>query len=133
MEYVEVPNYIPKSERDLFRDALIAVHGGKTLAGFFYLRTFIEQFARRLIGETGRRFGDELMEEYGKTLPPDQRDMMPSLREWYGRLSESIHLAKADEVVFEKARDAIEQHFDMRRVFRIPEEVTAIPPEGSTK
>jgi hypothetical protein len=42
MEYVDVPNHIPKQERDLFRDAMIAVHGGKALAGLFYLRTFIE-------------------------------------------------------------------------------------------
>lgn len=46
---------------------------------------------------------------------------MPSLREWYGRLSEPIHAAKADEGLFEEAREAIEQHFEIRRVFKIPE------------
>ncbi len=45
-------------------------------------------------GEAGRRFGDELMAEYGNTLPNAHRDTMPSLREWYEKLSEPIHAAK---------------------------------------
>jgi hypothetical protein len=121
MEYVEVPKYIPKQERHLFRDAIIAGHSGKTLAGLFYLRTFIEQFARRVTGETGRRPGNEIMEDYGKTLPERHRGSMPSLREWYERLSEPIHAAKDDEKLFEEAKEAIELHFDIRRVFKIPD------------
>jgi hypothetical protein len=53
MEHVDVPKFIPKKESYFFRDAIVAAHGGKTLAGLFYLRVFIEQFARRVIGETG--------------------------------------------------------------------------------
>ena len=70
-EHVDVPKYIPKQERDHFRDALIAVHGGKPLAGLFYLRMFMELFARRATGETGKCYGDELMEAYYKILPPE--------------------------------------------------------------
>jgi hypothetical protein len=119
MEQVEVPKYIPKEERLLFRDALIAAHGGKILAALFYLRVFIEQFARRVTGETGRRYGDELMEEYGKTLPDQYRSMMPSLREWFEKLSEPIHAARDDEKLFEEAKEAITQHFEIRKVFKI--------------
>src|ERR1700761_9572129 len=86
MEHVDVPRCIPKEERHLFRDAIIAGHGGKTLAGLFYLRAFIEQFARRIIGETGRRPGNEIVDDYGKTLSEQYRGLMPSLREWYGKL-----------------------------------------------
>jgi hypothetical protein len=121
MEYVDVPKFIPKEERNLFRDAMVAAHGGKTLAALFYLRVFIEQFARRVTGEQGRRFGDELMEEYGKTLPAAHRGSMPSLREWYEKLSVPIHEAKDDETLFEVAKEAIEQHFEIRKVFKIPE------------
>lgn len=121
MEYVDVPKCIPKEERNLFRDAMIAAHGGKILAALFYLRVFIEQFARRVIGETGRRYGVELMEEYGRTLPVAHRDTMPSLREWYEKLSDPIHAAREDDQLFEAAREAIEQHFEIRRVFKIPE------------
>jgi hypothetical protein len=127
MEHIDVPKYIPKVERNLFREAMVASHGGKTLAALFYLRLFIEQFARRVTGETGRRFGDELMEAYGKTLPPAHAGAMPSLREWYEKLSGPIHAAKEDNKLFEEARAAIEQHFDIRRVFKIPE--TTPPPK----
>ena len=121
MEHVEVPKYIPKKERDYFRDALIAVHGGKVLAGLFYLRTFMELFARRATGETGRRYGDELMEAYYAILPPAHRDSLPSFKEWYGKLSEPLHTGRADAALFEEAHEAIDRHFDMRRLFKIAE------------
>jgi hypothetical protein len=121
MENVEVPRYIPKDERGYFRDALIAVHGGKTLAGLFYLRVLIELFARRATGETGRRFGDDLMSEYYKGLPEAYRDLMPSLKEWYGKLSEAIHTGREDAGLFEEARSAIGKHFEKRQEFRIAE------------
>jgi hypothetical protein len=126
MEHVDVPKYIPKEEQSLFRDAVIAAHGGKILAALFYLRVFIEQFARRVTGETGRRYGDELMEEYGKTLPDPHRSTMPSLREWYEKLSEPMHAAKEDEKLFEEAKEAISKHFEIRKVFKIPEAKTPL-------
>jgi hypothetical protein len=61
------------------------------------------------------------MEEYGKTLPEAHRSTMPSLREWYEKLSEPIHAAKDDEKLFEEAKEAIEKHFEIRKVFKIPE------------
>jgi hypothetical protein len=124
MEHVDVPKYIPKQERDHFRDALIAVHGGKPLAGLFYLRMFMELFARRATGETGKCYGDELMEAYYKILPPEHRGSLPNFKEWYGKLSEPVHTGKADEALFEEAREALDRHFDMRRLFKISE----VPP-----
>jgi hypothetical protein len=61
------------------------------------------------------------MEEYGKTLPDDKRRLMPSLREWYEKLSEPIHTATDDNGRFEEALAAIEKHFEIRKVFDIPE------------
>jgi hypothetical protein len=121
MEEVDVPKYIPKKESWLYRDALIAWHGGKTLAAFFYLRSFIEQFARRVTRVTGKVTGDKIMDAYAQTLPASQRDQMPSLREFYDRLSEPIHEAREDEELFKEARVAVEKHFDIRRVFNIPD------------
>lgn len=119
MEDIEVPQEIPKAERHLFRDALVASHAGKMLAGL-YLRTFIEQFARRQTGKTAdRATGDEIMDAYATLLPQAQRDQMPSLKHWYDRLSEALHAARADERLFEEALADIDRHFDMRRVFRI--------------
>src|SRR5439155_25151685 len=47
MEHIELPKYIPENEAGLFRDAMIGWYAGKKLAAAFYLRCFIEQFARR--------------------------------------------------------------------------------------
>ena len=107
-------------ERDHFRDALIAVHGGKPSAGLFYLRMFMELFARRATGETGKCYGEELMEAYYKDpAPPEHRGSLPNFKEWYGKLSEPVHTGKADEALFEEAREALDRHFDMRRLFKI--------------
>jgi hypothetical protein len=121
MESIEVPAHIPKAERQWFRDALVALHGGKILAALFYLRVFIEQFARRVTNMDGRQTGVEIMSAYNDTIPLKQREFMPSLKEWYEKLSESLHAAKEDHDLFENAIKEIERHFDFRRVFGIPE------------
>jgi hypothetical protein len=120
MERVPVESFIPKEEREFFRDALIARNSGKTLAGLFYLRTFVEQFARRKVNPSGRPSGDELMSAYTATIPMPQRDQMPSLRELYEKLSEALHSAREDSALFEEVKTEIERHFDFRRLFRIP-------------
>jgi hypothetical protein len=122
MEEVVVPTSIPKPERRLYRDAIVAAHGGKILAALFYLRVFIEAFARRVTKTSGRLTGEELMAAYNQSLPDKQRDLMPSLREWYAKLSVPIHGAQDDEALFEEAREEIARHFEIRRVFKIPEE-----------
>lgn len=76
-----------------------------------------------MTGVTGRETGDVIMDCYTATLPPNQRDSMPSLREWYGKLSEALHLAKEDEGLLETALEAIQHHFDIRRVHKLPETV----------
>jgi hypothetical protein len=121
MENVVTENYIPKAESHWFRDALIAFNAGKTLAALFYLRTFIEQFARRQTQLDGRTTGTTIMSKYIQLLPDKHRDSMPSLGEWYDKLSEALHGAKEDAVLFEDARKQIEHHFDVRRVFQIAE------------
>jgi hypothetical protein len=130
MEQVEVPAYIPRPESRLFSDSVIAFNSGKSLAALFYLRSFIEQFARRMTNQWGRVTGDEIMIAYADTLPPAQRDAMPSLREWYDKLSVPIHSAKDDNEVYEVAKVKIEEHFDIRRAFRMPE--TVIEPKKAS-
>jgi hypothetical protein len=120
-EHVDVPPQIPKAVAKYYRDALVAMHGGKTLAALFYLRTFLEQFARRVTKIEGRETGEKIMEAYGGSIPPDLRDRIPSMREWYDNLSVAIHGAKEDAELFQSALDAVNQHFDIRRVFKIQE------------
>jgi hypothetical protein len=119
IEHVEVPAFIPKQEERFFRDAVLAYNSGKILAALFYMRAFIEQFARRQTRITGRVLGGEILEAYNKTLPPEKASQMPSLKEWYERLSVPIHSAEEPLDLFEEARSEIERHFEFRRLFRI--------------
>lgn len=123
MKEIDVPGYLPRKESNLYRDALISWTAGKQLAAVFYLRAFIEQFARRQTGMKGRETGDEIMEKYSAKLPANHSDEIPSLREWYRKLSVPIHSADeaAAEALFETAQREIGRHFDIRRVFKIAE------------
>src|SRR3954471_18805498 len=51
---IQVPSFLPKTERHFYRDAVVAYQAGQTLAALFLLRTFIEQFGRRVLGIEGR-------------------------------------------------------------------------------
>jgi hypothetical protein len=124
-EEVEVAMYIPKPEKWLFSEAIVAAQTGNVLAGLFYLRSFIEQFGRRQTGITEKQPGETILELYQKTLPEKVRDHMPSLKSWYEKLSVPLHSAKQDIAVFDEARKAIEEHFDFRRLYKIPD---AVPP-----
>jgi hypothetical protein len=125
METVKVPQYIPKVESRLYSDAIIAFNSGKTLAGLFYLRSFLELFARRVTGITERIPGDVLMGKYSEGLPSPQRDFMPSLRDLYDKLSTPIHAATDDIEVFTSAKENIDKHFDFRRIYNIQEKPAA--------
>jgi hypothetical protein len=133
MERIEVPGYLPKIESKLYRDAVIAFNSGKTLAALFYLRTFVEQFARRITGTTGKATGDEILDAYYEKLEPKHADQMPSLREWYDKLSEAVHSASEDATLFENAKSEIEKHFDFRRIFGIPETKPKAEPVPKTR
>lgn len=114
MEVAEAPDNFPEQEVAFYRDAIIAHESGRTLAGLFFLRTFVEQFARHVTGESGRRLGQDIMIAYGETIPAQLRSMMPSFAECYERLSEALHAARADVQLFDEMRTKIQQHFAFR-------------------
>src|SRR5581483_6247145 len=121
IENFELPTFLPKTELQWFRDAVVARNSGKVLAALFYLRTFIEQFARRQTKMDGKITGGEIMTAYSTLLPETQRSSMPSLKEWYENLSAALHGAIEDADLFENARVQIERHFDFRRIYNIAE------------
>lgn len=127
MEWLELPAHVPDTEAVFYRDAVMAYNAGKTLAALFYLRTFIERFARRVSGIQKRATGDEIMEEYAATLPEDLRARMPSFRGLYDRLSDALHSAREDSELFESARLEVDNHLDIRRVFTL----NAMPEAGT--
>jgi hypothetical protein len=128
IETVVTPPFIPKIETWLFSGAVVAHQTGNTLAGLFYLRSFIEQFARRQTGIAGKKTGDDILDAYQALIPEKNRDHMPSLRSWYEQLSVPIHTAKSDSAMFEEAKNAIIEHFDFRRVFKIADTAPPLNP-----
>jgi hypothetical protein len=134
IEYVELPPFIPKQEQKWFREAIITFQSGKILAGLFYLRTFVEQFARRKTGMQNVKItAEEIFNAYAATIPENIRSTMPSLRDYYDKLSDTLHSAKEDKELFESAREAIEQHFDIRRVHKLEDQNAARKDERTLK
>jgi hypothetical protein len=121
IESVSAPQFIPEVESKWYRESAIAMKFGRPLAAIFYLRVFIEQFARRVTEIKDRRTGDEILSEYNSTIPDPPRSSMPSLKEWYGKLSESIHSADEDEAMLVEAFEAVDRHFEFRRLYKMPE------------
>ncbi len=125
IEVLPVPRVLPKGPGKYFGDAQIAYHAGQTLAGIFLLRTFIEQYWRsipdvqKLVQEQPRATGEEQGEAYQATLPIDFRGRFPSLSDVYSKLSAAMHLASADDSLFEESSKQVIEHFDARRVFKL--------------
>jgi hypothetical protein len=122
-EEVVLPPFIPKKESWLLSGAIVAAQTSNTLAGLFYLRSFIEQFARRQTGIKDRKSGEEILDAYQALLPEGKRDHMPSLRSSYEKLSVAVHAASPDDELFKRTLELIVEHFDYRRMYKIPDEV----------
>ena len=125
IEVLPTPKVLPKTVSKFYSDAQVAHHAGKTLAGLFLLRTFVEQFWRtlptvkELIANQPRATGDEQGEVYQKTLPTDFKDRFPSLPEIYGKLSAALHEAKADSQLFDESSAKVIKHFEARRLYEL--------------
>jgi hypothetical protein len=122
-EEIVLPPFIPKNESWLLSGAIVAAQTSNTLAGLFYLRSFIEQFARRQTGIKDRKPGEQILDAYQALLPEGKRDFMPSLRSSYEKLSNALHAATPDDELFKQSLNAIIEHFDYRRMYKLPDEV----------
>ena len=108
-----IPKSIPEEYGEFYGEAIVAKMAGKTLAGIFMLRVFVDQYMRKALAITGRKTGDEMGDAYAKLLDPEFPKRFASLKAIYGSLSEAIHEANGDPAIFEKNRDDIEKHFDL--------------------
>jgi hypothetical protein len=124
-EVVDVPKCIPKEERKFFSDAVISKNAGKPLAALFYLRTFVEQYLRRITGETSKSDGIRLAETYHSMLQDDFPPQFRCMKTVYEDLSVKIHAAEDDLETFEKCHDALVKHFNILAMMPIrPKEET---------
>ena len=110
---VDVPRQIPVQEAKHLRNALIASQTGFDLAALFYLRTFIEQYLRRVTGVSAdeRLRGDELAGRYRALLDPDFPQRLDTFGEDYDDLSARLHAAKEDPELISSVSDRITKHF----------------------
>jgi hypothetical protein len=120
IEHLDTPAAIPKPERSFWAGAHLAHHCGQTLAGLFLLRTLIEQHARRILPEQALLGGD-LVAAYTATLPTDFNSRFPSFTDLYARLSDALHRADPAAFLFQDAASKIVEHFEAKRLFKIPE------------
>ena len=116
IEQVTVPSVIPKDSRKYYSDAVLAEQSGQTLAGLFYLRVLVEQYACGL--HEGHQV-DQALELYSESLPADFKERFPSLKNLYSVLSQATHTADGDPKVFARVQRELDEHFDARRLFKL--------------
>jgi hypothetical protein len=118
-EVVDVPKNIPKVEKKFFSDAIISKNAGKPLAALFYLRTFVEQYLRRITRETGKSDGIRLAETYHSMLDDDFPSKFRCMKTVYEDLSAKIHAAEDDLETFDNCHDALVKHFNILEMMPI--------------
>jgi hypothetical protein len=118
MEQVDVPKVIPKGQKKYYSDAIVAHNSGQTLAGLFLLRTFIEQYMRDVLSDSGL-LPDKLIEKYMEQLPKDFKERFPSLGRIYSELSTAIHSANTSAELFDKTIADLNEHFEAKKLFKI--------------
>lgn len=123
MEKVVAPRFIPKRSREHYSQAVIAYNSGQVLPAKFLLRTLVEQYVRLRAGSTLRNTEDveSLFQAYAASLPESFKQEFPSLYTIYSRLSAELHCADDTEEGYLQAKENIEQHFDAKRVYRLPD------------
>lgn len=120
LAYVLIALREPQNGYGPYQIGLVSFKSGKVLSAYFYLRTFIEQFARRITVINDKTTGTEIMDKYAKTAPEKIRGDMPSLKEWYDKLSEKLHGAIEDADTFTCAVAEINRHFEFRKLYKLP-------------
>jgi hypothetical protein len=123
IESVAVPKSIPKDQATFYSGAIIAHQCGQTLAGLFMLRVFIEQywlsisFIKSKIKKGDQPSGQFLGEAYNNQLDSDVKERFPSLPTLYTKLSEALHSANSDPVLFDSALHDVNSHFNALKLF----------------
>jgi len=117
MESFVTPKSIPKIVDKYFSGAVIAFQSGQILSALFMLRTCIEQW---VYSRYPACKADEALTLYMESLPDDFKSRFPSFSKIYTDLSGAMHAANDDEKIFNQAVNEIEEHFDARRLYKLP-------------
>lgn len=126
---VDIPRSIPKQEGVHYGDAVIANMAGKTLAGLFFLRVFVEQYMRRVTKSEGKMRGEDLGDRYALLLDDQFPKKFRSLKTIYEELSDKLHSADPSTEQFAKSVRDINLHFD--QLLLLPLKNTQHPKPGA--
>ena len=118
IEHVEVSKAIPTEVAKFYSGAIVAHQCGQTLAALFLFRTCIEQWMRKW--DTNEARTEDAMKKYLESLPDDFKQRFPSLPNIYSKISAALHTANAGAGLFDESAKDIVEHFDARRLFKLP-------------
>lgn len=119
MEQVQMPKFIPSEVSKFYQGAIIAFNSGAILPAIFMLRTTIEQYMRHTIDAGNDRLtGEDLADEYSKSLNSDFNRIYQSLKPVYEILSIAVHAANDQEPeIFEEELQKVHNHFEAKEMF----------------
>jgi hypothetical protein len=118
-ESVTIPEGIPEEQSQFYSQAVIAYQSGHYLAAICVLRVVIEQHMRSRVEKSATMKADKVCEAYLATLPDDFKSRFPSLKDIYGKLSEAIHKADANDKLFESQQAEIDRHFKALKLYEL--------------
>ena len=121
-----VPKFIPSEERQYVVRAITAHKSGFHLASFLYLRSFVEQYLRRITNAKNAKLrGDQLSARYTKWLKENEprfpRSHFVSLGHVYDDLSAHIHAGHDSETYAEQFKENLHNvtvHFEQLDLMR---------------
>jgi hypothetical protein len=116
---IEVPSVIPKSLRDVIRDAKSAAAENDIPAGFYHLRTFVEHYMKSCLGIPiiERISGEDLGMKYNASLDARMSSALPSMPLLYERTSKYMHERSGTGEEFNTLIESIEGHLSAKELF----------------
>jgi hypothetical protein len=109
---VELAAGLPDGLAQILSDADQAIAEGDTHGAYYHLRTLIEHYQKRRLGKAldEQIRGDDLAEEYYKSLPAEFRSVLPSLTTSWSTLSKWIHARSGNADDYQAQRAAVKKH-----------------------
>jgi hypothetical protein len=116
---VEVAPVIPKSLRDVIRNAKRAAAENDLPAGFYHLRTFVLHYMKSCPGISiiERISGEDLGTKYNKSLDARMSSGLPSMPSLYERTSKCMHERSGTDEEFNTLMESIEGHLFAKVLF----------------
>jgi hypothetical protein len=105
-----------KTENQLLRSATISQAAGFDLAAVAYMRSLLECYIRRVLGDNVTRDWPDLHDKYKLTLSAHFKINQPSLDRLYGLLSAALHTTEIPVNLVDDAIKAFDLHLSAKEL-----------------